>query len=197
MTLTRWAHKGNIPQMTFELSYFLFGALLCGFAGAVIADRRASRKMALLDWNDLVSGLYRLDMVELSAVAMDYLAPRRGQIDLEPKEIWEFLGGYEGLKRMRENAEIMLALAAYAQRWNFEEAVIVTERMRLDAASLRRAIRRVELGMIPVSLLRHFRLTLPLHAQEASSAYYLMRQRLLALYETSHISRYPTLAAAL
>ena len=197
MTLTRWAHKGNIPQMTFELSYFLFGALLCGFAGAVIADRRASRKMALLDWNDLVSGLYRLDIVELSAVAMDYLAPRRGQIDLEPKEIWEFLGGYEGLKRMRENAEIMLALAAYAQRWNFEEAVIVTERMRLDAASLRRAIRRVELGMIPASLLRHFRLTLPLHAQEASSAYYLMRQRLLALYETSHVSRYPTLAAAL
>ena len=197
MTLTRWVHKGNILPMTFELSYLIFGAVLCAFAVAVIADRRASRKMALLDWNDLVSGLYRLDMVELSAVAMDYLAPRRGQIDLEPKEIWEFLGGYEGLKRMRENAEIMLALAAYAQRWNFEEAVIVTERMRLDAASLRRAIRRVELGMIPASLLRHFRLTLPLHAQEASSAYYLMRQRLLALYETSHVSRYPALAAAL
>jgi len=183
--------------MTFALPYLVFGALLCGFATAVIADWRSSRKMALLDWHDLVAGLHRLDMVELSAVAMDYLAPRRGQIDLEPKEIWEFLGGYEGLKRMRENAEIMLALAAYAQRWNFEEAVIVTERMRLDAASLRRAIRRVELGMIPVSLLRHFRLTLPLHAQEASSAYYLMRQRLLALYETSHVSRYPTLASAL
>ena len=183
--------------MTSELSYCIFGALLCGFAGAVLADRRASRKMALLDWNDLVARLYRLDMAELSTVAMDYLAPHRGQIDLEPKEIWEFLGGYEGLKKMRENAEIMLALAAYAQRWNFEEAVIVTERMRLDAASLRRAVRRVELGMIPASLLRHFRLTLPLHAQEASSAYYLMRQRLLALYETSHVSRYPTLAAAL
>ena len=51
--------------------------------------------------------------------------------------------------------------------------------------------------MIPASLLRHFRLTLPLHAQEASSAYYLMRQRLLSLYETSHVSRYPALAAAL
>jgi hypothetical protein len=197
MILTRWARKGNILSMTSELSYFIFGALLCGFAGAVLADWRASRKIALLDWNDLVAGLYRLDMVELSAVAMDYLAPHRGQIDLEPKEIWEFLGGYEGLKRMRENAEIMLALAAYAQRWNFEEAVIVTERMRMDAATLRRAVRRVELGMIPASLLRHFRLTLPLHAQEASSAYYLMRQRLLALYETSHVSRYPTLAAAL
>jgi len=38
---------------------------------------------------------------------------------------------------------------------------------------------------------------LPLNAQEASSSYYLMRQRLLALYETSHICRYPALAAAL
>jgi hypothetical protein len=167
--------------MTFALSYFVLGALLCGIAGAVIADRRSSRKMALLDWNDLVAGLHRLDMVEWSTVATDYLTPRRGQIDMEPNEIWESLGGYEGLKRMRENAEVMLALAAYAQRWNFAEAVIVTERMRLDAASLRRAVRRVEIGMFPATVLRRFRLTLPLHAQEASSAYYLMRQRLLAL----------------
>jgi hypothetical protein len=183
--------------MTFALPYLVFGAVLCGLAAAVIADRRSSRKVALLEWNDLVAGIYQLDVVELSAVAVDYLTPRRGQIDMEPKEIWESLGGYEGLRRMRENAEIMLALAAYAQRWNFEEAVIVTERMRLDAASLRRAVRRVEIGMIPARLLRRFRLTLPLHAQEASSAYYLMRQRLLALYETSHVSRYPALAAAL
>jgi hypothetical protein len=197
MTLTEWGNKGNILLMTFALSYLVFGVLLCTFAGAVIADRRSSRKMALLDWSDLVAGLHRLNMVELSAVARDYLTPRRGQIDMEPKVIWESLGGYEGLKSMRENAEIMLALAAYAQQWNFEEAVIVTERMRLDAASLRRAVRRVEIGMIPANLLRHFRLTLPLHAQEASSAYYLMRQRLLALYETSHVSRYPALAAAL
>ena len=171
--------------------------MLCGFAGVVIADRRSSRKRAQRDWHELVAGLHRLDFEGVSTVAIDYLTPHRGQIDMEPDKIWESLGGYEGLKRMRENAEIMLALAAYAQRWNFEEAVIVTERMRLDAASLRRAVRRVELGMIPARLLRHFRLTLPLHAQEASSAYYLMRQRLLSLYETSHVSRYPALAAAL
>ena len=100
--------------MTFALSYFVFGVLLCAFAGAVIVDRRASSKLALLDWKDMVAGLHRLNMAELSAVATDYLTPRRGQIDMEPKEIWESLGGYEGLKRMRENAEIMLALAAYA-----------------------------------------------------------------------------------
>jgi len=183
--------------MTFSLSYFVFGALLSGLAVWVIADRRSARKLAQLDWKNLVDGLYRLDMVELSAVAVDYLTPRRGQVDLEPNEIWEFLGGYDGLKRMRQNAEIMLALAAYAQRWNFTEAVIVTERMRMDAANLRRAIRRVELGLIPFWLLRRFKVTLPLHAQEASSAYYLMRQRLLCLYQTSHAGLFPLLAEAL
>lgn len=149
------------------------------------------------DWNDLIAKLNRLDVAGLSAIAIDYLTPHRDQINMEPKEIWEFLGGYEGLKKMRDNAEIMLALAAYAQRWNFEEAVIVTERMRLDAATLRRAVRRVELGLIPSKLLRHYRFVLPVHAQEASSAYYLMRQRLLALYGTSHADLYPALTACL
>ena len=80
---------------------------------------------------------------------------------MEPSEIWESLGGYEGLTKMRENAEIMLALAAYAQRWNFTEAVIVTERMRLDAALLRRAVRRVELSLIPFRLLRRYQANPP------------------------------------
>jgi hypothetical protein len=51
--------------------------------------------------------------------------------------------------------------------------------------------------MMSARVMRRFRYTLPLHAQEASSAYYLMRQRLLSLYETSHECRYPALAASL
>jgi hypothetical protein len=183
--------------MTFDPSYFVFAVLLCGFAGVVIADWLSSRKRARREWHDLVAGLQRLDFAGVSEVALDYLTPHRGQIDLEPDRIWKLLGGYEGLRKMRENAEIMLALAAYAQQWNFEEATIVTERMRHDAALLRRSVRRAELGMIPSMLFRRFRFTLPLDAQEASCAYYLMRQRLLSLYETSHECRYPMLAAVL
>ena len=183
--------------MALSLSYFVFGVLVCGFAQAVIADRLSSRKKMQRDWHELVAGLRRMDFAGVSEVALDYLTPSRGQIDLEPQRIWELLGGYEGLKRMRENAEFMLALAAFAQRWNFAEATIVTERMRHDAVLLRRAVRRVELGMRIGRLLGHLRLTLPLHMQEASASYYLMRQRLLALYETSHMSRYPVLAASL
>jgi len=183
--------------MTSVLSYYVFGILLCIFAGAVLAEWRSSRLRAQRDWHGLVAEVRQVDFAGVSTVALDYMTPRRGQLALETENIWELLGGIEGLKRMRENAEIMLALAAWAQLWNFEEAVIVTERMRHDAALLRRAVRRVELGMIPARILRHFRITLPLHAQEASSAYYLMRQRLLSLYETSHVSRYPALAASL
>lgn len=179
------------------LSYFVFGILICAFAPVAIADRLSSRKKMQQDWHKLIAGLRPVNSAGVSQVALDFLRPHRGQIDLEPQRIWDLVGGYEGLKKMRKNAEIMLALAAYAQRWNFEEAVIVTERMRSDAVVLRRAVRHVELGMIPIGFLRRFRFTLPLHAQEASSAYYLMRQRLLSLYETSHAGLYPALAVSL
>lgn len=184
-------------EMTIALPYLVFGGLLCALAAVVLIDRSSSRRGSKEEWQDLVARLKKVDFAGVTEIALDYLTPRRGQIEVEPQQIWESLGGYEGLKKMRENAEIMLALAAYAQRWNFDEAVIVTERMRHDAALLRRAVRRVEWGLMPLRVMRHFRLTLPLHAQEASSAYYLMRQRLLSLYETSHACRYPALAATL
>jgi hypothetical protein len=183
--------------MTPAFTYLVFSGLLCAFAGLVISDRLGSRKAVKQEWHELVARLSPLNVVELSTVAVDYMTPHPNQIEMDPGEIWEFIGGYEGLKKMRANAEIMLALAVCAQQWNFAEAVIVTERMRHDAVSLRRAIRRVELGFIPLSLLRRFRYSLPLNAQEASSAYYLMRLRLLSLYETSHAGRYSALAAAI
>jgi hypothetical protein len=85
-----------------------------------------------------------------------------------------------------------MALASYAERWNYEEAVIVAERMRSDASVLRRALRRLSMSLV----LRKAGVLAPFRVQEAASAYYLMRRRLLALYETSHVGRYPTLLAA-
>lgn len=189
--------------MTFAYSSFLFAALLCALAGAAVSVLWSSHRRRQRGWYELVAGLQPVEWIGMSAVALDYLTPRAGQLEIQPDEMWDFVGGYEGLRRMSQNAEIMLALAAWTQQWNFEEGVIVSERMRHDAATLRSALRRVQLGMIPEldsitpRFLQRFRFTLPIHVQEAASSYYLMRQRLLALYETSHAGRYPALAAAL
>jgi hypothetical protein len=62
---------------------------------------------------------------------------------------------------------------------------------------LRKAVRVIELGMISDIVFRRHLRTTPFHLHEAASAYFLMRQRLLALYETSHMGLHPRLAAAL
>ena len=103
------------------------------------------------------------------------------------------IGEAEGLKRMHANAEVLIALAGYAQRWNFHESVIVAERMRQDGLALRRAVHLTTFSMI-FGYARH---RSPFYLQQAASSYDLMRERLLALYETSHAGRYSALAAAL
>jgi hypothetical protein len=112
--------------------------------------------------------------------------------------MWEMIGGYAALKDMAENAQVLLSLAAYAQQWNFEEGVIVAERMRRDALTLRRAVYRIAWRKAAFLLLpRRLRVLEAFDLDEAVSSYHLMCQRLLALYQTSHAGLYPALAEIL
>jgi hypothetical protein len=184
--------------MRFFLPYIVLGAVVGVLIAAAIWTQVSSIKLNRQTWKGLVSQLHKLNFDSVTLVARDFLEPRRGQLALEPEQMWQLVGGYKGLMMMRENANIMLALAAYAEQWNFDEGVIVTERMRREALSLRRAVHRVELRRLILNLLpRRFRFTAPFDVHEAASSYYLMRQRLLALYETSHAGLYPALAAVL
>ncbi|MGB6158597.1 MAG: hypothetical protein WBH45_09965, partial [Acidobacteriaceae bacterium] len=72
-----------------------------------------------------------------------------------------------------------------------------TERMRRDAIVLRRAVWHIELALTFHTILRRSATVIPFHLHEAASSYYLMRQRLLALYQTSHSGLYPRLAEVL
>ena len=179
------------------LAFILLGAVVGLLLGAAIRSQYVATRVDRRSWEELVAALQPVAFDQVSSVALDYLDPREGQITLEPRDLWVRLGGKEGLRRMRENARLMLMLAAYAQRWNFEEAVIVTERMRRDALYLQRAVRRVELSLRFHTVLRRSATLIPFHLHEAASAYYLMRQRLLALYHTSHSGLYPKLAEVL
>ena len=179
------------------LVYLLLGLLVGGLLTAALKSQISALRVDRRSWQDIVSQLKRIEFERVSSVARDYLDPREGQITLEPTDMWLMLGGREGLRSMRENARLMLLLAAHAQRWNFDEGVIVTERMRRDALQLRRAIRHIELALAFHTVLRRSGTLIPFHLHEAASSYYLMRQRLLALYQTSHAGLYPRLAEVL
>ncbi len=177
--------------------YLLLALLVATLAVTAIRSQRSTLRLSKRSWNELVANLQFVDFRGVSLVARDYLDPRKGQIDLEPEEIWTLLGGDEGLRTMLLNANRLIALAAFARQWNLEESVVVAERMRRDGLRLRRAVRRVQIGMWSQIFTGRHWVEVPFQLQEAASAYYLMRQRLLALYESSHIGLHPQLAKVL
>src|ERR1700751_4548463 len=160
--------------------------------GLVYTQISASR-LRSTTWEDLVSRMQPMHARGLEIVALDNLQPKANQIQLEPEHLWGLIGGLEGLRRMRKNADLLIALAAYVQRWNFEEGVIVAERMRHDAVQLKRAIFRLRFDM----MIRRSQIRAPFYIHQAAASYYLMTKRLLALYETSHAGLLPRLAQAL
>ncbi len=158
----------------------------------MIQTQRVAWRRSRLDWDTLIARLQPVPAAGITRIALEYLQPAHSQTATEPEEIWRTIGGAEGLARMRNNAEVLLALASFAQHWNHPESIIVAERMRRDGLALRRAAWRITL----TAQFGIGRLSGPFYLHEAASAYYLMRQRLLVLYQTSHTSRYPQLAAA-
>ena len=170
---------------------------LCGFAAvavfALVYAQIRSRKLLSKDWQALVTSIEPMHMRGLELVALDHLNPEKNQLRLEPDEIWGLIGGSEGLRRMEHNADVMIALAVYVRNWDYDQSIIVAERIRHDSLLLKRAVRRVRWG----ARLRHGRLRIPFYAHQAAASYYLMTKRLLALYETNQYLLYPVLAEAL
>jgi hypothetical protein len=182
------------------LPVLVIGAVAATLIVSMALSHYRTARTASLDWKELVAQLQPVYLKGLELVARDFLEPSPNQLKVQPDQLWELVGGWEGLKRMRQNAEIMLLLAACTQRWNFDEGVIVTERMRRDAQRLRRGVGHLELYLAPrlIQILpKRLRFCQPFEVHEVASAYYLMRQRLLALYQTSHAGLYPVLAASL
>ncbi len=176
--------------MSFLLSILSIAVMLVVF---YVRGSRKKTQLAAATWDQLLAKLEAVPIDGITRVARDYLEPRKGQLAIETDEMWFLIGEDEGLRRMRSNADVLIALAAFAAQWNFEESVVVGERMRRDGLDLRRAAFHIELGLLSgIEKVKG-----PLYVQEAASAYYLMRERILALYQTSHAGRYPRLVASL
>ena len=175
------------------IQIFLLLCFLVFLAGGLIYTQISAQRLRSVTWDDLIARMHPLHARGLEIVALDNLQPKANQVQLEPEHLWGLIGGVEGLRTMRNNADLLIALAAYVQRWNFEEGVIVTERMRHDAMQLKRAIFRLRFDM----MIRRSQIRAPFYIHQAASSYYLMTRRLLALYETSHAGLLPRLAETL
>jgi len=179
------------------LPLILLGLFAAGLIAAAVASQFHTVKLTEQSWKTLVGKLQKLDNHALMLVAQDFLDSGDRPFMLQPAEIWNYVGGYDGIQKMRDNAAIMLTLAAFIQEWNFDAGAIVGERMRRDAVLLRQAVRRLELSRFRVKVFGRLSPSTLYDLQQAAASYYVMRDRLLSLYKMSLSGLYPALAEAL
>ena len=179
---------------------FLIAVVLVAMALLIILARSywRARRSTGRDWEQLLSGLVKVDRGSIAEVALDVIdrsgEPRRDTESaiLEPAQIWSLVGGMKGLEILEANCEVLIDLAFYVQQWH-PEALSVTEQLRLSARELQWHVERLRSAQATGKL----ESAIPMYAQRAAAIYYLMTRRLLALYEQGNINLLQELEKAL
>jgi hypothetical protein len=78
----------------------------------------------------------------LTTLALHHLHPTESAVALDYETVWTMIEGTEGLASMKENTQVLLAMASYAQRWDPLGSIEVAEHMRRDALDRIRPARR-------------------------------------------------------
>ena len=157
----------------------LFALLVGQITFTLIWAHLSAYKLSTYSWDQLEA---KLEPVGLQGIKIAANTPALQGSGLESGDLWDLMGGSEGLRRLENNARIMVALAGHMERKNNLPNMILAERMRRDGALVRNTVRSIRLT-------RCVRLqTSILHAQlhEAAKAYFAMKNRIPALYEMSH-----------
>ncbi len=170
------------------LTLLLGGITIYQFRFATIRRRPVIRA-----WQQVLSKLEKVNVDGLQLIAGCYLQPDQNQLQMEPPDMWEIVGGLDGIAQLNTNATLMLELARVAEQWNREEGLIIAEMLRRDAARIRKSTMRLRF----ILLWSSDSARAPFHLQEAVSSYCLMRSRLFGLYHNAHIALLPQLSAAL
>jgi hypothetical protein len=101
---------------------------------------------------------------------------------METSQLWNLIGGLDGLELLERNSEVLIALAFYVQRW-YPEALPIAERLRLDARELKWHVARLQAAAQKGNL----QISFPFYAQRAVTTYYRMTRRVLELYEAANV----------
>jgi hypothetical protein len=182
-----------------NLYFVLFAVVfLLGLGYALFSAYRRSRRLASETWDDLLARLSWIDRDAVNTIALDAidesgeLRPLGDGYTLESTEIWNLLGGLEGLETIHRNCEVLVDLASYVQR-TYPEALLVAEQLRLNAREIEWHVGRLRGAAQTGNLQSSFEA----YAQRAVVSYYLMTRRLLALYGSAGFSRIAELQQAI
>lgn len=159
----------------------LLFVILTSLAGYYLSR---ARRTSDITWADLMDRLVAVNRDNIALVARDFLDDRampeeRSQVELDPSEIWDLVGGMEGLEALEKNCDVLIDMACYVQQWH-PEAVVIAEQLRRNAREIKWHIDRLRGALQTGNLQSSF----PDYAQRAVASYYTMTQHVLALYRT-------------
>ena len=180
------------PNLYFFGAMGIFLSILVLIAGYYYWRHRRSSPAT---FEALFAQLKWIDRNNIAQVALDLSRqPMAGEADatLEPSQLWNLIGGLDGLELMERNSEVLIALAFYVQQW-YPEALPVAERLRLDARELKFHVERLRGAAQKGNL----QISFPFYAQRAVVTYYRMTRRVLELYEAANFSMLTDLQRAL
>jgi hypothetical protein len=185
----------STPDLYFIAGIGFFLSVLLLLAGYYFVRNRRSSGT---DWEEMFARLAWIDRNNIAEVALDLVdesgAPKTAEdaVNLEPAQLWSLIGGLEGLETLERNSDVLIDLAFYVQKW-YPEAIVIAERLRLDARELKWHVARLRgaagKGDLQVSF--------PFYAQRAVVRYYLMTRRVLYLYEAGNFAMLSKLQQAL
>ena len=112
--------------------------------------------------------------------------------DLERWQVWELVGGVDGLTALSHNCTVLIDMVCYVQQW-YPEALPVAEQLRLHAREIQWHIERLR----GAESRGHLRAVFPDYAQRAVAIYCSMTDHVVALYEGCQAPGFQDLRAAL
>ena len=167
------------------------GVIFSGLLGAIAYYLWRRAQSSKRDWEQLMGRLILVDQKGIDRVALDTIEPsgrrRTDELarELTADQIWQMLGGLDGVEILEKNSHVLVEMAMHLQRW-YPEAAVAAEDLRLQAKELQWHVERLRMAADKGHLEFHF----ASYAQNATVDYYLMTQRLVAFAETKPLPPY-------
>ena len=184
--------------MNAELFFIAMIIVVALMAGVSLWYLRRSRRRDAATWEGLLARVEPLNRSAVAAIALDLIdesGNRRTDVDeemLDPAQVWEMIGGLSGLEVMEKNCEVLVEIAAFAQRW-YPDAAVVAEQLRRNAREVQFHLGRLKGAARTGNLHSSF----ADYGQRAVAAYYRMTRAVLALYEETSSPGFSALERAI